>query len=264
MDPLKIRTLLFLLVAVTLITLEYSIPYRKRELSRLERWPSNIVMVIIDTLLIRICFPLGLAGVASWAAVHHFGIFNFFSINNTVSAILTFVVLDLAIYLQHVYSHKWIMLWRFHKVHHVDTDLDLTTALRFHPVEIFYSYILKMFIVLIFGANPTGILIFEIVLNSMAMFNHANFHIPKNLESKLRLFVVTPQMHIIHHSVEKNESDKNFGFNFTIWDFLFKTYQESFISKGIIGQIGFNKAQDQKLLRLLTQPFRKLNNNHPE
>lgn len=258
MNLLKIRASAFIVIAGTLILLEFFYSYRKRELTRVERWPSNILLVVIGSLIIRICFPVGLIGIAIWARNHHLGLFNFFTMSNFFSALFSFIVLDFAIYMQHVYSHKWGVLWKFHKVHHTDSDLDVTSALRFHPIEIIYSFIYKILIVVIIGANSTGILIFEIVLNSMAMFNHANIYIPFNLEKILRFFLVTPQMHIIHHSVEKIESDKNFGFNFSIWDYIFKTYQEKFISKGMVGQIGYNQAQEQTIIKLLLQPFDKI------
>lgn len=255
MHIIKIRLFVFLGLAIVLAILEVFYSYRKREISRIIRWPSNIAIVAIDSAIVRVLLPLGLVGIAHWARVHNWGVFNFFHFSKFIALILTFIILDLAIYIQHVYSHKWHLLWIFHRVHHTDIDLDITTALRFHPIEIIYSLIYKIFIVLLIGANAKGLLLFEVVLNSMAMFNHANLYIPQKIEKYLRIIFVTPQMHIIHHSVEKNESDTNFGFNFSLWDFLFKTYTSHFSSSGVIGQSVFRTLKDHKLMNLLLQPF---------
>ena len=232
-----------------------SFAYRKRELSRLERWPSNILLVAIATIFIKLASPLGLIGIASWVSTNGLGIFNILKVNNVASGVFTFLFMDFAIYVQHYYSHKWRFLWIFHRVHHTDQDLDVTSGLRFHPIEIGLSYIYKILIILFLGASPEMVMIFEITLNGMAMLNHSNVYIPKALEKKLRIFLVTPQMHIIHHSVVKNESDKNFGFNLSIWDYLFKTYQKAFKSSGTIGQIEYNVPGQQGIWSLLIQPF---------
>ncbi|NOT78799.1 MAG: sterol desaturase family protein [Bacteriovoracaceae bacterium] len=257
MSNLLIRVYVFVAVALILILLEFFFAYRRRNLSRFSRWPSNIALVAIDNFLVKLLLPAGLMSIAIWANTNNVGIFNFFKFNYLVSAVLTFVVFDFTIYFQHVYSHKWNFLWIFHKVHHTDPDLDVTSALRFHPVEILYSLGYKIVIVLLVGANPFSILVFEVVLNSMAMFNHANLYIPPKFEKVLRFVFVTPQMHIIHHSIEKNESDTNFGFNFSIWDYMFKTYRIKFSSAGIIGQRDHENSKDQQILTLILQPFQK-------
>ena len=173
-----------------------------------------------------------------------------------LSLILGLIIFDLAIYLQHILVHKVDFLWCFHRVHHTDVDLDLTSALRFHPVEILFSLMYKILIILIFGLSVETVLIFEILLNFMAMFNHANIAIHPRCERVLRYFVVTPQMHIIHHSVERGESDRNYGFNLSIWDRLFKTYQKAFDSNQLIGQETNRAIADQALIKLLIQPFK--------
>lgn len=254
-DITKYRLIIFLSIAFTLIILEFFFSFRKRVSKRAIRWPANIMIILIDSLLLKMIIPTGLFGVALWAKNNDVGLLNYLEINNVYSAILTFILLDLAIYFQHYYSHKWPLLWRFHKVHHTDPDLDFTSALRFHPFEILYSLVFKIGLVLILGANALSVLVFEIVLNSMSMFNHANIHIPHKIEKILRLIFVTPQMHIIHHSVVQRESDSNYSFNFSLWDHVFNTYTSRFKSDGTIGQIGYFETNKQKIIYLMRQPF---------
>lgn len=251
----KMRAIVFIFLLLFLSCAEYFFPYRARVLRRIERWPGNLIIIILDSVLLKILFPLGIMGIAKWAENSHWGLFNNIEGPRILFYILSFVFLDGAIYAQHVLSHKWNFFWRFHRVHHSDLDLDMTSALRFHPIEILFSTIYKIGLVLIFGIPSEVVIAFEIVLNGMAMFNHSNFAIPHKIEKILRLFFVTPQMHIIHHSIEKNESDANYGFNFSCWDFLFKTYIPRFLSSGIIGQKKFNRKEDQKISSLLIQPF---------
>ena len=255
MNIIKFRLVIFLTVAILLMSLEFFFSYRKRILNRKTRWPVNLMIIFLDSVFIKLIIPTGLVGIAIWANLHNIGIFNYYKINSIYSGILTFIIFDLAIYFQHIYSHKWNLLWRFHQVHHTDPDLDVTTALRFHPVEMFYSLIYKICLILILGANATSFLIFEIVLNSMSMFNHANLYIPEKIEKVLRFIFVTPQMHIIHHSVLQMESDTNFGFNFSLWDYLLGTYTSKFKSNGKIGQEKFFGSEKQRFIFLLKQPF---------
>lgn len=251
------RIYFFILVSTLLIIAEFIFPWRKRVFPRFFRWPSNLMLIFFDNILIKLVLPVGFLGIASWAQTRGVGLFNILEINTSVINILSIVILDFAIYLQHLYSHKWKWLWIFHRVHHSDPDLDITSALRFHPVEIFYSLLYKIGLILLFGIRPEAVLVFEIILNSMSMFNHSNILIPNKIEKLLRIFFVTPQMHIIHHSIEKYESDTNFGFNFSIWDFLFKTYREKFQSAGVIGQRNLDSRKEQGISVLLLQPFRK-------
>lgn len=245
------------MTALSLGIAEYFFAYRRRELPRKRRWPSNLMIIVTGSVLSRLILPLGLSSVALWAKGHHLGLFNYFKVSIIAASIMTFLLLDYAIYLQHVFSHRWKILWIFHRVHHTDPDLDFTTALRFHPVEILLSLVFKSTVIIFIGANVTSVLVFEIVLNSMAMFNHTNLNIPHRFERQLRKFIVTPQMHIIHHSVEKAESDKNFGFNLSFWDYFFNSYQSGFHSAGIIGQRETNIKMDQRILKLLLQPFKQ-------
>lgn len=257
MSIIGFRFLIFSSTLVLLGLLEFFYSFKERKISRIKRWPANLAVGLIDITVMKVAFPLGIVGVAGWAKLNDIGLFSYLNLNYLFSSILGFVLLDLAIYFQHVYSHKWTLLWRFHRVHHLDLDLDVTSAVRFHPIEILYSGVFKVLIILFLGINPESVLAFEIVLSSMAIFNHANLHIPAALEKVLRFFVVTPQMHIIHHSVERFESDTNFGFNFSCWDFLFKTYRKAFSSSGLIGQKGFEDIQHQRLRDLLMLPLKK-------
>ena len=255
MDSGKYRLIIFLSFFIILTILELLFSYRVRVLSRVTRWTVNLKMIFIDSIFIKLILPSGLIGIAIWAKLHNVGIFNYYKITGIYSGILTFIFFDLAIYFQHVFSHKWNLLWKFHQVHHTDPDLDVTTGLRFHPVEMLYSLIYKICLILILGANTTSLIIFEIVLNSMSMFSHANLYIPEKIEKILRLVFVTPQMHIIHHSVLQKESDTNFSFNFSLWDYLFRTYTSKFESNGIIGQENYFGADKQTFKFLLKQPF---------
>ena len=251
------RFIIFAINAILLVFLEAKYPYRKKVLTAMDRWPGNLGLIAFDNLLLKFFLPLGLVGFCQNVQEQNYGILNAFKINNVLAGILTFILLDLAIYFQHVISHKWNFFWNFHQVHHSDTDLDVTSGLRFHPGEILISTLYKMLIILFVGISPTVFIIFEIVLNSVAMFNHANIYIPPKLERVLRKMIVTPQMHIIHHSVDKIDSDKNFGFNLSIWDRLFKTYTQSFSGNDQIGQVGLEKAEDQQFFKLLIQPISK-------
>jgi len=183
------------------------------------------------------------------------GLFNVFNVNAYVQMALSIVLLDGAIYFQHVLSHKIPLVWRLHRVHHADVDLDVTSALRFHPLEILFSIVYKLAVVFILGVGPEAILMFEVILSSMAMFNHSNIHLPKTFEKILRFFIVTPQMHIIHHSIDRSESDKNYGFNLSVWDRLFGTYQKDFFSAGKIGQSYYRKRSDHSFTKILLLPF---------
>ena len=257
MTVINWRFIIFAFNAVLLIFLEAKYPYRKKVLNASDRWPGNLGLIALDNILLKFFLPLGLVGFCESVQQLNYGILNIFKLNNFFVGMLSFCLLDFAIYIQHIISHKWSFFWKFHKVHHSDTDLDVTSGLRFHPGEIFISTLYKMIIILIFGINPNVFLVFEIVLNAMAMFNHANIFIPDKIENALRKVIVTPQMHIVHHSVDKIDSDKNFGFNLSIWDRIFKTYTTKFSGSDQIGQKGFEKAEDQQFYKLLNLPFTK-------
>jgi sterol desaturase/sphingolipid hydroxylase (fatty acid hydroxylase superfamily) len=199
---------------------------------------------------------MGLAYFCLLAEAKGLGLFNLTNLNFTLEVFISVIIFDGLIYIQHVLSHKWDFLWKIHRVHHSDIDLDTTSALRFHPAEIVFSFIFKVFCIFIFGFSSESVFILEILLSSMAMFNHSNIFIPNRMERLLRLLVVTPQMHIIHHSIEQFESDSNYGFNLSIWDRIFKTYTSTFISNGIIGQKYARTDSDHQIGALLKMPFK--------
>mgnify|MGYP001220835950 FL=1 len=188
------------------------------------RWITNIAIVLISSLALRLVFPLAAVGTAIWAQSHGYGLFPLLGLPVWVSGILAFIILDFAVWLEHLVSHKWPLLWRIHRMHHADTGVDLTTALRFHPLEIVLSMVWKAAVVVAMGAPAAAVLVFEIVLNGAAMFNHANIRLPKPVDRILRRLIVTPDMHRIHHSTDRRETDSNYGFNLSIWDRMFATY----------------------------------------
>lgn len=253
-DP-AIRLPIFLCTLIFFSTLEFFISYRKRFIKKVDRWPSNFSLVVISSSLIKISFPTGLLYFSQFAQKYNLGLFNQFNLSMLVELFASIIIFDLLIYLQHVLSHKCNLLWRVHRVHHADIDLDATSALRFHPIEMVLSFFYKTFCIFLFGFTGESILIFEIILSSMAIFNHSNIHIHPKVEKLIRFFLVTPQMHIIHHSADQRESDTNYGFNLSIWDRIFGTYSHKFSSDATIGQLYGRKKHEHRLLTLLKMPF---------
>lgn len=188
------------------------------------RWVTNIAMVVVSSLLLRLVFPLAAVGTALYAQAHGYGLFPALGMSPVVAGILSFLILDFAIWLEHLASHKIRWLWRFHRMHHADTGFDVTTALRFHPVEILISIVWKAAIIIALGAPALAVLIFEILLNGAAMFNHANIRLPGGCDRWIRLVIVTPDMHRVHHSTDRRETDSNYGFSLSVWDRIFSTY----------------------------------------
>ena len=203
---------------------EFALPRRTLVLGRGMRWLTNLAIVVLDSIVVRLLFPLATVGTALWAEAAGFGLFHSLALPGWLAGVLGFLILDFAIWGQHVASHKIPILWRVPRVHHSDRDIDVTTALRFHPIEIVLSMLFKMGIVAVLGIPAMAAFIFEVVLNGMAMFNHANLRLPLWLDSVLRLVVVTPDMHRVHHSVIHDETDSNYGFNLSVWDRMFSTY----------------------------------------
>tara|TARA_R110000824_G_scaffold104360_13_gene247765 strand:- start:4899 stop:5732 length:834 start_codon:yes stop_codon:yes gene_type:complete len=212
------------LLFVLLVALEAIFPRRKRSFPRFKRWCTNIVIIIVDSLALRLMGPIAAIAAAGYAAQHHIGLFNWIDWPAWLEFILALIILDLAIYGQHVASHKISLLWALHKVHHSDRDLDVTTAIRFHPVEIILSMLYKSVLVLLLGPSIFAIFVFALILNLCAMFNHSNLRLPDWLDRKLRWLLVTPDMHRVHHSVLPAETDSNYGFSIALWDRLFHTY----------------------------------------
>ena len=255
-----VRLSIFASVFTIMALWEVLAPRRRQEIGRTTRWPSNLGVVILDTVVVRILFPTSAVGFALLAEAKGFGLFNAWPIAGWVSIIASVVVLDLAIYLQHVLFHAVPALWRLHRMHHADLEFDVTTGARFHPLEIALSMLIKLSVVGALGAPAVAVLIFEVLLNGIAMFNHSNIRLPTHMDRVLRWFIVTPDMHRVHHSVVVRETNSNFGFNLPWWDRLFGTYRDQPAAGHEAMTIGIEQIRDpaeQRLDRMLTQPFRK-------
>ena len=204
---------------------ELAAPRRTLSLSRALRWSSNLGLVVLNTVLLRLVFPLAAVGAATFGVANGWGLLNHFAVPLALALPIAVIAMDLVIWLQHVMVHAVPALWRLHQVHHADLDFDLTTGARFHPIEIGLSMLIKFATISVLGPPVLAVLIFEIMLNASAMFNHGNIRLPADLDRILRWFVVTPDMHRVHHSVEDDETNSNFGFNLPWWDRLFGTYR---------------------------------------
>ncbi|MFZ1681498.1 MAG: sterol desaturase family protein [Rhizobiaceae bacterium] len=252
-----IRLSFFVGILVIMALWEVAAPQRRREIPRLLRWTNNLGVVVLDTLLVRLTFPVVAVGMAAIAQANGFGLFNVFAIPSWLAFILAVLALDLAIYLQHVMFHAVPALWRLHRMHHADLEYDVTTGLRFHPVEILMSMGIKLAVVAVLGPPAAAVLVFEVLLNATAMFNHGNIRLPGGVDRVLRLFMVTPDMHRVHHSIIPAETNSNFGFNLTWWDRLLGTYkaEPSHGQQGMtIGIEQFRTRRDLWLDRMLIQP----------
>lgn len=223
-EPL-IRLAFFVGVFALVATWEVLAPRRTLTVSKGQRWAANLGLVVLNTALLRLVLPLAAVGLAAFAAQNGWGLLNHFAVPAWVAVPLAVIAMDLAIWLQHVMVHAVPALWRLHRVHHADLDYDLTTGARFHPIEIFLSMGLKFAAIVVLGPPVMAVVIFEVLLNATAMFNHGNVRLPAALDRVLRWVVVTPDMHRVHHSVEDDESNSNFGFNLPWWDRLFGTYR---------------------------------------
>lgn len=254
-----IRLGIYLSVLGALMLWEVAAPRRALVQGRLRRWPGNIGIAALNTLVLRFVAPGAAVGIAFWAEQAGVGLLNLVALPYWLSVLLSFLALDLLIYAQHVAFHKIGLLWRLHRMHHADLDIDATTGSRFHPVEILLSIAIKAVAILLLGAPALAVLLFEILLNATSMFNHANVAMPARLDRVLRLFVVTPDMHRVHHSWHHEETDSNFGFNLPWWDRLFGTYrpQPRDGHEGMtIGLTMFRDPGQLRLDRMLLQPFR--------
>lgn len=221
-----IRLAFFLGVFAAVALWEVAAPQRALTVSKALRWTSNLGLVALNTVLPRLLFPLAAVGVAAFAAENGWGLLNHFQVPFLLAVPLAVVAMDFVIWLQHVMVHAVPALWRLHRVHHADLDYDLTTGARFHPLEILLSMLIKFATIVVLGPPMVAVVIFEVLLNATAMFNHGNIRLPAALDRVLRWFVVTPDMHRVHHSVEDDECNSNFGFNLPWWDRLFGTYRE--------------------------------------
>ena len=254
-----IRLSVFLGIFALVALFEALAPRRPRSLSRLARWPSNLGVVAVNTLVVRLAFPTAAVGLALIAEARGWGLLNLIDLPFWLAVVISVVVLDGVIYLQHVMFHAVPALWRLHRMHHADQDFDVTTGARFHPIEILLSMALKLAAITALGPPALGVLIFEVLLNTTAMFNHGNWKIPLAVDRVLRLVVVTPDMHRVHHSILPEEANSNFGFNLPWWYRLFGTYRDQPAAGHEAMTIGieqFREPADQRLDRMLIQPFR--------
>ncbi len=224
-NEMAIRLTAFFGVLVIVAGAEILTPRRRLTVSKWRRWTSNLGVVFLNSALVRVLLPVTAAGFAALAASRGWGVFNNFAVPAWFAVLGSVVILDFAIYLQHVMFHAVPILWRLHRMHHADLDFDVTTGARFHPIEIILSMLIKFAVIAVIGAPAAAVIVFEILLNATAMFNHGNLRLPAALDRVLRLFVVTPDMHRVHHSIEDHETNSNFGFNLPWWDRLFGTYK---------------------------------------
>ena len=246
---------------------EWLAPRRHLTVSKAKRWINNIAIIFINSLVIRLLFPAALVGFAYYVQQQHYGLFNLITINYWAAVTLSVVLLDFTIYLQHVMFHAIPIFWRIHSMHHVDLDIDVTTGIRFHPIEILISLFIKFGAVTLIGAPILAIIIFEVLLNAITMFNHSNIRMPIIIDNLIRKIIVTPDMHRVHHSDIPHETNSNFGFNLSIWDRLCGTYkdQPSLGHENMV--IGIKEIRDPKycsnLLGMLVLPFIKGKSNSP-
>jgi sterol desaturase/sphingolipid hydroxylase (fatty acid hydroxylase superfamily) len=261
-----IRFAAFLAVFGAVALWEALAPRRKGSFGRLARWPHNLGLLLVDVIFVRVLAPGAAIAVAMTAAGSGWGLLNVMALPAWAAIAVGVVLLDLAIYFQHVMFHAVPTLWRLHRVHHADLDFDVTTGTRFHPVEILISTAIKCAAVAALGAPVISVFVFEILLNATAMFNHANASLPQRLERWLRWLVVTPDMHRVHHSIRYEESSSNFGFNLPWWDRLFGTYRAQprlGHAAMAIGVDAFRSSEDLRLDRLLVQPLRDTPGQYP-
>lgn len=255
-----IRLGAFAAVLAVLMAWELLAPRRPLTVGRWRRWPGNVGVVVIDALLLRILFPTAAVGLAMVVEANGWGLLNLVVVPNWLAMLAAIILLDLIIYAQHVLFHAVPVLWRLHRMHHADLDIDVTTGIRFHPVEILLSMIIKLGAVVVLGAPALGVMIFEVLLNATSMFNHSNIRLAAGLDRRLRHILVTPDMHRVHHSIVARETNSNFGFNLPWWDRLFGTYRAQPAAGHeamTIGLAVFRDPTELRLDRMLMQPLRR-------
>lgn len=256
----QIRMGFFVGVFAVIALWELVRPRRHLLLNRRQRWTANLGMVVLNTVIVRVVFPTAAVGMAALGVEKNWGLLNNFDVPYWLAVPLAVVAMDFVIWLQHVMVHAVPALWRLHRVHHADLDYDLTTGARFHPLEIVLSMGIKFATITLLGAPVLAVVVFEVLLSACAMFNHGNIRLPDAVDRVLRWFLVTPDMHRVHHSVEDDESNSNFGFNLTWWDRLFGTYREQPRAGQLGMTIGIHGHTDPKevarLAGMLTLPFK--------
>ncbi|MBI5109915.1 MAG: sterol desaturase family protein [Rhodocyclales bacterium] len=222
-----IRLAAFFGIFALMAVWEVAAPRRARLHTRLRRWTANLGLVVFNTVLVRLVFPFAAVAFATLSTQRGWGLLNNAGLPEPLALLLAVVAMDFAIWLQHVMVHAVPVLWRLHQVHHADPDYDLTTGARFHPIEIILSMLIKFAVIAVLGAPAAAVLVFEVLLNATAMFNHGNVKLPAGIDTGLRLLLVTPDMHRVHHSTDNAEANSNFGFNLSLWDRLFGTYRSA-------------------------------------
>jgi sterol desaturase/sphingolipid hydroxylase (fatty acid hydroxylase superfamily) len=257
-SDIQLRAVLFAILLLLIIAGERVAPRRKLRLLRVYRWLPNLAVGAMNILILRIAFPMLGVSLAALVSSRGWGLFPLLEVPYALSFALSLLVLDLLIWLQHRLFHKLPWLWRLHRMHHTDPDFDVTTAVRFHPFEAIISMGIKSLAILLLGIGPLAFLVFEIILSSTSLFNHGNLRLPAVVDRILRLVIVTPDMHRVHHSVIAEEQNRNFGFNLPWWDYLFGTYKaqpEQGHQGMVIGTRSFDSIEEQYLAKLLVQPF---------
>lgn len=258
-----IRPGIFIGLLVILAIFEFFIPLAERKIKRPLQWFTNLTITLVNTAALRLMVPLLAVGVAQFAATNEIGLFNLFDLNIYLVMILSLLSLDLLIYGQHIMVHKIPLLWRLHRMHHTEICLDVTSAVRFHPIEIIISMLIKMAFVFLMGIPVVAVILFEIILNGLALFNHSNIKLPAIMEKFLRIFIITPEIHWIHHSQIVSETNSNYGFNLCIWDKIFSTYNDRpalSYDKMEQGLSEFGLEKSLSLSELLISPFKKYPN----
>lgn len=253
-----VRLFAFVSILVAMMVWEFAAPRRPLSLDRSSRWMANLLLAVGNSAIIRLIFPILAVGMAEIAATNGWGLLNAQPLSAWITVPVSLLVLDCLIYGQHVMFHAVSPLWRLHMMHHSDLDFDTTTGVRFHPIEIIISMIIKIAAVLALGAPPEAVIVFEILLNGTSLFNHGNVRLPSGVDRALRLLIVTPDMHRVHHSIHPYETNSNFGFNFPWWDRLFGTYRpqpEDGHAGMTIGLTQFRKPDRLELQHLLLMPF---------
>ena len=261
-DGALIRFSIFLALFIVFALWEIIAPRRMQIYPKAVRWVNNLSISTINALITWLFVPVTVLFVAASVQSSGYGLLNMIDMPHWISIIVAVLFLDFAIYVQHVIFHKVGFLWRLHRMHHADLEFDVTTAVRFHPIEIILSLGIKLCMVTLIGAPVIAVLIFEVLLNATSLFNHSNIRIPKSIEKIMRLFVVTPEMHRVHHSIIQKETDSNFGFNLPWWDYIFRTYRAQPKMGHLKMTIGIESFRDKRELwldRLLLQPFRNAN-----
>lgn len=254
------RMSVFLTVLFVMAIWEVWSPRRRVEVPRLLRWSNNLALIVIDSIAVRLLFPLAAVGLALTLQTKGWGLFNVIDLPSWLEVLIAVVLLDFAIYVQHVLFHHVPVLWRLHRMHHADIEIDVTTGLRFHPLEIVLSMAFKLVLVLLLGPAAIAVLIFEVVLNASALFNHSNIQLPKHVDAVLRLIIVTPDMHRVHHSIIPVETNSNYGFNVPWWDRLLGTYiaqPKAGHDDMLIGIELFRTRRELWIDRMILQPLRR-------